>query len=188
MEILKVNTADLKPHEGNPRTITTRKFEFLKESIREFPDMLSLRPIIVDMQNRILCGNMRYRACVDLGITELLVKRVDIPEERARELMVKDNLSYGDWDWDVLDFNWDMTKVEKWLGKEQIDYSAIDEYEEIAAGVQEFYDGVKKAIQIDVSLNYDEAKDLERQCREIGIYIGGAFISFAEKLLNDGND
>lgn len=185
MEVQIVKISELRAHEANPRTITTRKFEFLKQSIQEFPDMLAIRPIIVDVQNRILCGNMRFRACLDLGMTEIPVKKIEISEERAKELMVKDNLSYGDWDWDALDFNWDISKVEQWLGKEHVDYSAIDDYQDVLAEVEEFYNGVKKAIQIEVGEKYDEAKDLERKCREIGVYIGGAFISFAEQLLQN---
>lgn len=183
METTKISIGKLKPHDSNPRTITARKFEFLKQSIQEFPEMLEVRPIIVDMQYRILAGNMRYRACMDLGIKEVYIKQIDVDEERAKELMVKDNLSYGDWDWDAIEFNWDITKVEQWLGKESVDYTALDDYEDVLAGVEEFYNGVKKAIQIEVGDRYDEAKELERQCREIGVYIGGEFINHLETIL-----
>lgn len=181
MEAININM--LIPHEHNPRTISARKFQYLKESIQEFPDMLKIRPIIIDMQNRILCGNMRFQACRELGFDTMYVNRIDLPEERARELMVKDNLSYGDWDMDALEFGWDMAKVEEWLGKDGIDYTAIDDYEDVLSGVEEFYKGVKKAIQIEVGSDYDEAKELERQCREADIYIGGEFIEFLQNTL-----
>lgn len=178
-----VNIKSLIPYESNPRTITTRKFEFLKQSIKDFPEMLKIRPIIVDMSNRILCGNMRFRACQDMGFETIYVNRVDLPEERAKELVIKDNLSYGDWDMDALEFGWDMAKVEEWLGKDGIDYTAIDDYEDVLTGVEEFYKGVKKAIQIEVGSDYDEAKELERQCRDADIYIGGEFIDYLQEIL-----
>jgi len=108
---------------------------------------------------------------------------VDLPEERAKELMVKDNLSYGDWDMDSLEFGWDMEMVEKWLGKENVDYSALDDYEDVLAGVDDLYNGVKKAIQIEVGAKYEEAKELEKQCREAGIYIGGEFIQYLQDVV-----
>lgn len=185
MEQININL--LKPHSHNPRTISARKFEYLKQSIRDFPEMLQIRPIIVDLSNQILCGNMRYQACRDIGLETMYVNRIDLPAERAKELIVKDNLSYGDWDMDSLEFGWDMAKVEQWLGKESIDYSALDEYEDVLGGVDEFYQGVKKAIQIELGSNYEEAKALEKQCRDADIYIGGELIQYLQDLLNENN-
>lgn len=181
MESIDINL--LIPHEHNPRTISARKFEYLKQSIRDFPEMLQIRPIIVDMTNRILCGNMRFQACRDIGLETIYINRVDLPDDRAKELMVKDNLSYGDWDMDSLEFGWDMGMVEKWLGKETVDYSALDDYEDVLAGVDDLYNGVKKAIQIEVGAKYEEAKELEKQCREAGIYIGGEFIQYLQDVV-----
>jgi len=181
MESININL--LIPHEHNPRTISARKFEYLKQSLRDFPEMLKIRPIIVDMSNRILCGNMRFQACRDIGLETIYVNRIELSEERAKELIIKDNLSYGDWDMDSLEFGWDMLMVEQWLGKESIDYTAMDDYDDVLAGVEEFYQGVKKAIQIEVGSKYEEAKGLEKQCREADIYIGGEFIQYLQDVL-----
>jgi ParB-like chromosome segregation protein Spo0J len=181
MEEISLNL--LIPHPNNPRTISARKFEYLKQSLLDFPEMLKIRPIIVNLSNEILCGNMRYQACKEIGRETIFVTRVDLSEERAKELIVKDNLSYGDWDMDALEFGWDMASVEKWLGKESIDYTALDDYEDVLGNIEDFYNGVKKAIQIEVGTNYETAKELERQCREADIYIGGEFIQYLQDLL-----
>jgi ParB-like chromosome segregation protein Spo0J len=186
MEIKKVKLSKLKPHEENPRTINEFKFKHLVESIQEFPEMLDARPLVVDKDHKILCGNMRYLACKEIGIKELPVKIVDLPEEKKRELMIKDNLSYGDWDWDALDFNWDMDLVDKWLGRDTVDYSALDDYEDLDGALEDLHGGVKKAIQIKVSSeHYEEAKELEKECREGHIYIGGEFLELIRKIKHD---
>jgi len=177
METKLVNVSDLAPYEENPRTIDVFKFDALKESILEFEDMLRLRPIIIDKQNRVLCGNMRFKACAELGIKKIPAVVIgDLSEEQIKELVIKDNLSYGEWDWDMLDFSWDMDLVDKWLGRPDLDYSSLN-YEELENEVANMQNGVKKAIQIKVlSEHYEEAKELEKQCREQNIYIGGLLL------------
>ena len=180
MEIKKVKISSLKPHEDNPRTIDEFKFDYLKESITDFPQMLEMRPIVVNKKGEILCGNMRYLACKELGYKEIPVKEVELTQAQEKELMIKDNLSYGDWDWDAIEFNWDMDSVDRWLGRDSIDYSALD-YEDVGDALAGLHNGVKKAIQIKIiSEHYTTAKDLEKECRDQGIYIGGAFL---EELL-----
>jgi hypothetical protein len=183
MEIKLVNTSGLTHYEENPRTIDVFKFEALKESIAEFQDMLNLRPIIIDKQNRVLCGNMRFKACVELGITKIPAIVIgDMPEDKIKELVVKDNLSYGEWDWDMLEFGWDMDLVDKWLGRPELDYSALD-YQDLETEIERMQNGVKKAIQIKVlTEHYDEAKELEKQCRDNDIYIGGLLLDEMLKI------
>ena len=102
----KVQLSDLRVNEGNPRRIKGEKFRKLKTSIKEFPKMMSMRPIIVDENNLILAGNQRYAALLDMGYSEVpgeWVKRFDdLTEDQKREFMVKDNVSAGDWDWDMM--------------------------------------------------------------------------------------
>lgn len=98
--MIQLNT--LRPNPKNPRLIKDDKFRRLVESLRTFPKMMSLRPIIADEDGIILGGNMRYKALLDLGYTEVpddWVKRTsDMTEEEKKEFLIKDNVNYGEWD------------------------------------------------------------------------------------------
>lgn len=182
MQIKWYNIGDLTPHEDNPRMIDTYKFNTLVESIKEFPKMLEARPLIIDMDNNIICGNMRYLACREIGMEQVPAKQVDLPQDKLQELMVKDNLAYGDWDYTALEKDWNIGLFDKWLGNQQIDYSALD-YEDLGDKVDSMHDGVKKAIQIKVSQDdFDTAKDLEHNCRSNNIYIGGLFLDLMKRV------
>jgi hypothetical protein len=101
--IEKVKITSVKPNKNNPRTIKDAKFRKLVESIREFPEMLKLRPIIVNKEDVILGGNMRYKASVAAGLKEVwILKTEELTKEQEDEFVIKDNASYGDWDWDSL--------------------------------------------------------------------------------------
>ena len=107
---LKIN--QLKPNGSNPRIIKEAKFKKLVKSIKEFPEMLDLRPIILDEDNVILGGNMRYKACIEAGLREVPVKIAKgLTEEQKKEFIVKDNVGFGEWDWDVLGNEWDNVKL-----------------------------------------------------------------------------
>jgi hypothetical protein len=101
-------------HEDNPRTISKKKFNKLKKSIANFPEMLNARPIVVNENKQILGGSMRYRACIELGITAVPVIIVNWPVERQREFMVKDNISLGSWDLDKLFNEWEPEEIKEW--------------------------------------------------------------------------
>lgn len=105
---------ELKLHEDNPRTISKKKFNKLKKSIANFPDMLSARPIVINENKQILGGSMRYRACVELGINTVPVIIVNWPIDRQREFMVKDNISSGAWDLDKLFNEWEPEEIKDW--------------------------------------------------------------------------
>tara|TARA_R110001606_G_scaffold206249_3_gene353908 strand:- start:418 stop:1005 length:588 start_codon:yes stop_codon:yes gene_type:complete len=165
------------PHVDNPRMIDTNKFNTLVQSIKELPEMLNVRPLIIDMDNNIICGNMRYLACKELGLKEVPAKQVDLTEQQVKELMVKDNLSFGEWDYSMLEKDWDLGLFDKWMGKEQVDYSAL-EYEDLDDEMDSMHDGVKHAIQIVINPNsFDKAKELEHKCRADNQYIGGLFLN-----------
>lgn len=101
----------LKLNDHNPRTIKDTKFTQLVRSIENFPKMMQLRPIVVDEHFVILGGNMRYRACVALGMKEIPDEWVKVAkgltEEEKRRFTIEDNVQFGDWDWDVLANEWD---------------------------------------------------------------------------------
>jgi len=176
METFKIEIGKLKNTEYNPRVIDTFKYESLKKSLIEMPDMLLVRPLIVDEDFNILAGNMRYRACMDLGYTEVYVKQIlDLTDDEKKELMVKDNISYGEWDEQILGDNFDTTLVSDWLGKEIIDYSALL-YDDISDEIDALHDNIKKSVHIKINGDYEKAQELEKRFKERKIYIGGLLI------------
>jgi len=115
MKVDKVKINSIKTNPKNPRLIKDDKFKKLVNSIKEFPQMLELRPIVVDENNIILGGNMRHKACIEAGLKEVfIVQAKDLTEEQKDEFIVKDNLGFGEWDWDILANEWDIDKLEDW--------------------------------------------------------------------------
>jgi ParB-like chromosome segregation protein Spo0J len=131
--IMKIK--DFKLNKNNPRFIRDESFEKLKKSINDFPQMLALKPIIIDENNIILCGNMRYRALKELGETDCHVVIAEgLTEEQKKELLIKDNLSMGEWDYEILGNFWDADKLIEW-GLEIPSYEGVEEDEQkIVAG------------------------------------------------------
>ena len=109
---------DIKPNPNNPRVLRDDKFQKLKQSIKEFPKMLSLRPMVIDENNVVLGGNMRLRALQELGFTDIedaWVKRsIDLTEEEKKRFIIADNVAFGEWDWDTLANDWDVADLEAW--------------------------------------------------------------------------
>jgi hypothetical protein len=117
MQIVKINS--IKTNPKNPRLIKDEKFKKLVKSIQEFPDMLNKRPLIVftDVDNKyvVLGGNMRLKACKEVGIKEIPVIVADEwTEEQKAEFLIKDNVGFGEWDWDGLANEWDTEKLQDW--------------------------------------------------------------------------
>jgi DNA modification methylase len=110
-----VNIQEIKNNENNPRIIKDYKFKQLVKSIKEFPEMLKLRPIVVNSEMIVLGGNMRLKACKEAGLKEVWILKADeLTEEQQREFIVKDNVGFGEWDWDVLANEWDNQQLEDW--------------------------------------------------------------------------
>lgn len=109
---LPINELVLNPN--NPRSITDDKFSKLVDSLKEFPDMALVRPIVVNTEKVVLGGNMRLRAMLEAGWTEAPVVMVDWPEEKQREFLIKDNVGFGEWDWQLLNTEWDVEELERW--------------------------------------------------------------------------
>jgi hypothetical protein len=114
MQSIKVKISEVKVNPNNPRLIKDDKFKKLVQSIKDFPEMLDIRPIVVNQDMIILGGNMRYKACKEAGIKEIPVIITDLTEEQQREFLIKDNTSGGEWDWEVLANDWDTEKLEAW--------------------------------------------------------------------------
>ena len=129
-KIQKVSISSIKENDANPRFINKHKFKKLVNSVKEFPEMLSLRPIVVDKDNIILGGNMRYKACKEIGLKEVyIIQAADLDDKQAQEFIIKDNVGFGEWDWDVLANDWDTDLLEDWGLDLNID-NAIDDLEE----------------------------------------------------------
>jgi len=112
-DIMNIN--EIKPNPNNPRIIKDDKFKKLVKSIQDFPQMLELRPIVIDENNIVLGGNMRLKACIEAGLTDVPVKQAkELTEEQKKEFIVKDNVGYGEWDWDDLANNWDEQLLTEW--------------------------------------------------------------------------
>ena len=108
-----VKIGDLKENKDNPRTIDDNKLKEIKKSIQEFPEMLSIRPIIVNSDFVILGGNMRYKALVELGYTEVEVLVMD-REDKEYDFLIKDNMAYGDWSWVNLTDDYKSNDLVEW--------------------------------------------------------------------------
>ena len=106
---------EIKPNPNNPRLIKDHKFKQLVKSIQDFPQMLELRPIVIDENNMVLGGNMRLKACIEAGLKDVPVKQAkDLTHEQKNEFIIKDNVSFGEWDWDNLANNWNVDDVVEW--------------------------------------------------------------------------
>lgn len=114
MSIKSVKITEVKVNPNNPRIIKDDKFKKLVQSIKDFPEMLDIRPIVVNTDMVILGGNMRYKACKEAGLKEVPVIITDLSEEKQREFLIKDNTSGGEWDWEVLANEWDNEELEEW--------------------------------------------------------------------------
>ena len=131
VEVQQIPLSRIKANPKNPRVLRDEKFLKLKKSIQDFPDMLNKRPIIgvTDTDGRIMVlgGNMRLRACQDLKMKEVPVILADEwTEEQRREFIIKDNVGFGEWDWDQLANEWDAEDLEDW----GLDLPGVDSGEE----------------------------------------------------------
>ena len=115
MKTVKIKISDIKANPNNPRLIKDDKFAKLVKSVQEFPEMLEIRPIVVNSDMVVLGGNMRLKACKEAKIKELTVIVADsLTEEQQREFLIKDNVSGGEWDWNLLANEWDAEQLTDW--------------------------------------------------------------------------
>ena len=152
-KIEKVSISSIKENAANPRTINKHKFQKLVNSVKEFPEMLSLRPIIVNKDNVILGGNMRYKACKELGLKEVyIIQAADLDDKQAQEFIVKDNLGFGEWDWDVLANDWDVKELEEW---------GLDgfPFEEEEKELNDISDTIESSYRIEVEIENEEEQE-----------------------------
>jgi ParB-like chromosome segregation protein Spo0J len=114
MKAIKTKLSEVKLNPNNPRLIKDDNFKKLVQSIKDFPEMLDIRPIVVNADMVILGGNMRFKACKEAGLKEVPIIIADnLTEEQQREFLIKDNVSGGEWDWSLLS-EWDSEQLEDW--------------------------------------------------------------------------
>jgi hypothetical protein len=111
----QVTINKVKGNPNNPRIIKNDKFKKLVKSIQEFPEMLKLRPIVVDEDFMVLGGNMRLKASKEAGLKEVWIEVAEgLSEEQKKEFVVKDNVNFGEWDWAMLGNEWNTIKITEW--------------------------------------------------------------------------
>jgi ParB-like chromosome segregation protein Spo0J len=106
---------EIKSNPNNPRLIKDHKFKQLVKSIQDFPQMLELRPIVIDENNVVLGGNMRLKACIEAGLTDVpVIHANNLTEAQKKEFIMKDNISFGEHDWDMLANEWNIIELDEW--------------------------------------------------------------------------
>jgi len=192
---LIVKLSNIKPNPQNPRLIKDERFKKLVQSIKDFPEMMAKRPMVcvTDVDGKLfpLGGNMRLKALKEAGYTDIPDEWVTMADEwtqeQRNEFIIKDNISFGEHDWDALK-DWDTEQLEEW-GLDvpefatEVDYSILDD-EDVEDQLNDMTNGVKKAIQIEFEADhYEEAYELVKFWREQGGYVGGMIMEFlkAEK-------
>lgn len=115
MKTQTVKISQIKTNPNNPRLIKDEKFNKLVKSIKEFPEMLEIRPIVVNNDMIVLGGNMRLKACKEAGLKEIpIIKASDLTEDQQREFIIKDNVGFGEWDWELIASEWDTEILPEW--------------------------------------------------------------------------
>lgn len=115
MKTEKIKIDKIFNNPDNPRVIKDEKFEKLVKSIKEFPKMLEIRPIVVNNEMMILGGNMRLKACIEAGLKEVhIMKADDLTPEQQKEFIIKDNVNFGEWDWAEVGKEWEDSPLEEW--------------------------------------------------------------------------
>ena len=184
----QVKVRDLKPNPTNPRTISDEKFWKLVESVKQDSWMLNARPLVVDEDNVVLGGNMRLRALIEAGIEQVPVHRVEgLTDKQKEAFIIKDNVGYGSWDWDVLANEFDEVQLEEWgldvwQPEAAVDYSVLDE-EDVDAELGTLSDGTRKSIMIDFDMDhFGKAKELVEKAKADGHDVGLLLIKALEAL------
>ena len=124
----KVAIGELKPNPNNPRIIKDDKFKKLVQSIKDLPEMAEVRPVVVNTDMVVLGGNMRLKAMREAGWKEVPIEVVDWDEDKQRQFSIKDNVSGGEWDWEMLANQWDADELNEW-GLDLPDFEQVKELE-----------------------------------------------------------
>ena len=151
----QVKIHKVKGNPNNPRLIKNDKFKKLVKSIQEFPEMLKLRPIVVDEDMMVLGGNMRLKASKDAGLKEVWIEIAEgLSEEQKKEFIVKDNVGFGEWEWDMLGNEWDSVQLAEWgLDVWQ------NEDDEQNNDVRDISDNINEEYRVEIELNSEREQE-----------------------------
>lgn len=163
----EIKLSTLKPDPNNPRNISTDKLEVLRNSIETFPKMMKIRPIVVDEDNQILGGNMRYRALIDLGYKKIpstwVKKAIDLTPAEKREYKIRDNISLGSFDYDMLANEWDVDELIEW-GLDIPNFAGEDDDNEDETDAQSFKVIVQCGDEMEMDELFQQLTDEGRNC------------------------
>ena len=190
--IEKINIKKIFQNPNNPRIIKDFKFNKLVKSIKEFPEMLKLRPIVIDENNIILGGNMRFKACQSVGLKEVYIIKADnLSEKQIEQFIIKDNVGFGEWDWDIIANGWDTTElkdwgIDIWEGKDNVsntkDYSHLD----VDSKLEKFMDA--KIKNLTIPFESDEFIDIVKRLETVlGKYNLNDYRELIYKILENEN-
>jgi hypothetical protein len=155
--------SEIKLNPKNPRTVKKERFDKIKENIKSFPKMLKYRPIVINNENIILGGNLRYKALKDLGYKEIpnewVVNASDLTDKEKRQFIILDNMEFGDYDYDMLANEWDLEELNEW-GFNFPDMD-IENYQENWKDMPEFIQDDQTPFQ-SVIVHFKDKNDVER--------------------------
>jgi len=183
MKTEKIKISKIKRNPNNPRLIKDNKFHKLVKSIKEFPEMLDIRPIVVNEEMIVLGGNMRLKACQEAGLKEIpVIKASELTAKQQREFIVKDNVGFGEWDWDMVANEWDNDLLNEWgldvwQPEKEIDYSILNEID-LDEEVNNMYQQTKKSIILEypTELYENEVKEVYESLKKNNVDISNILL------------
>jgi DNA modification methylase len=137
----KVKISEVKNNPNNPRLIKDDKFKKLVQSLKDLPEMAQVRPIVVNTDMIVLGGNMRLKAMKEAGWKDVPVEVVDWDEDKQKQFIIKDNVGFGEWDWDMIANEWDAEELNAWgldvpaFGEKELE-AEEDDFEVPAGGIE----------------------------------------------------
>ena len=182
MKITITPISSIKPNQNNPRLIKDDKFKKLVKSIQEFPEMLNLRPIVINADNIVLGGNMRLKACKEAGLKQVpVILAEDLTEEQQKQFIIKDNVGFGEWDWNDLANNWDSQQLDEW----GLDIPGFDNVEDLGESFS-LPDGDKPPFQqMTFTLADEQAEQIKNALDEMK---GTQEYKYAETMGNENSN
>ena len=178
---MKIDINKIKLNSNNPRIIKDNQFEKLVQSIKDFPEMLDKRPIVVDEDFVVLGGNMRLEACKKAGLKQVTIIKADNwTKEQKEKFIIKDNISFGDWDWDILANDWDNKELKDWglnvwQPEENVDYSILDDVD-LNKEIDTMYQQTKKSIILEYPAEtFEPIKKLYDKLKSEGVDLQSLF-------------
>jgi hypothetical protein len=152
----QVKISQVKSNPNNPRIIKDAKFQKLVQSLKDFPEMLEKRPIVVDENMVVLGGNMRLRASIEAGLKQVWIDIADgWTDAQKKEFVIKDNASFGDWDWDILANEWEPEDLSQWAIDLPISWNKEDDLVEPIDKLESKYLAI-------VVVAYEDVEDLDK--------------------------